>query len=145
MVFREKTAWIMSLALILAGAFYWRVIIAGSAEIGGTMPPLIPIMVIYVVIVIAVAIIGHIIAAVGNPKEAGTPSDEREFKIVAHSRAISQTVFGVAILGSLGLYLFSYDGHALFHCVFASLMLSQLVEYIMQIILFRKSVAGATA
>jgi hypothetical protein len=41
---------------------------------------------------------------------------------------------------SLGLYLFSYDGNLLFYCVFGSLMISQLVEYGLQIVLYRTTV-----
>lgn len=41
---------------------------------------------------------------------------------------------------SLGLYLLSYDGDLLFYCVFASLMISQLVEYGVQIFLYRTTV-----
>ena len=145
MVFKEKTAWIMSVALILGGLFYWRVVVTGSAGIEAVMPPLLPVVVIYVFILVLIAIFGHAIAALMNPAAANTPADEREKAITARGGAAAQVVLGVGILLSLGMYLLSYDGHALFHWVFGSLMLSQLTEYVTQIFLFRKSMFGASA
>jgi len=63
MAFREKTAWIMAFALLLGGAFYGYVVWAGSQAMGGMMPPLIPIIAIYVALLVVIAIIGHIGAA----------------------------------------------------------------------------------
>lgn len=68
MPFQEKSAWIMSLALLLGGIFYFRVVVAMSSEIG------------------------------------------------------------------------ELDGNLFFYSVFASLMISQLVEYGMQIFLYRTTV-----
>jgi len=37
MAFREKTAWIMSLALLLGGVFYFGVVVTGSQALGASM------------------------------------------------------------------------------------------------------------
>ncbi len=143
MTFREKTAWIMVAALLLGGLFYWRVVMAGSRELGAVMPPLIPIIIIYTVILIGIAIFGHIGAALASVKTANEPQDEREVHIKARAGIFSGYVLGLGVLISLGFYLLSYDGNALFHLVFGSLMVAQFSEYAAQIILFRKEAGVA--
>lgn len=143
MAFREKTAWIMSIALLVGGIFYWGVVIAGTRELGAAMPPLIPIIVIYVALLVIISIAGHIGAALTSLKTANAPADEREAQIAAHSTAVSDYIMGIGILMSLGLYLLNYDGNQLFHLVFGTLMAAQFIQYVMQIILFRQQSAVA--
>lgn len=143
MAFRETSAWIMSIALLLGGLFYYGVIITGSQELGASMPPLIPIVVIYVCILVVISIAGHIGAATISPKAANNSIDEREAQIVSRSRTLSDYIMGAGILISLGLYLVRYDGNQLFHLVFGTLMVAQLAQYIAQIILFRRQSAIA--
>ena len=143
MAFREKTAWIMSIALLLGGLFYWGAVLAGSQELGASMPPLIPIIVIYVGILVLIAIIGHIGAALTSLDTANAPMDEREAQIVARATSLSDYIMGVGILISLGLYLLNYDGNQLFHLVIGTLMLAQFAQYAVQIMLFRRQSAIA--
>jgi len=141
--FREKTAWIMCVALLLGGVFYGRVIVAGSRTLGEIMPPLIPVIVIYTVILIGIAIFGHIGAALISVKDATEPEDEREARIKVQAGHFSGYVLGAGVLASMGYYLVSYNGHSLFHLIFGTLMLAQFSEYAVQIILFRKEVGMA--
>lgn len=143
MAFREKTAWIMSIALLLGGVFYWGVVIAGTQELGASMPPLIPIIAVYVGILVVISIIGHIGAALTSLKTANDPADEREAQIAARSTILSDYIMGLGTLISLGLYLIRYDGNQLFHLVFGTLMVAQFAQYATQIILFRKQSAIA--
>jgi len=143
MAFREKTAWIMSIALLLGGLFYGSVVAAGSQELGTTMPPLIPIVAVYVGILVVVAIIGHIIAALTSLKTANDPVDERERAITARATSLADTIMGIGVLISLGLYLTNYDGNQLFHLIFGTLMVSQCLNYAAQIALYRKQSAIA--
>lgn len=143
MAFREKTAWIMSLALLLGGIFYGYVVIAGTQELGASMPPLIPVIAVYVGILVIISILGHIGAALTSLKTANDPTDEREAHIATRSTILSDYIMGLGILISLGVYLLSYDGNQLFHFVFGSLMIAQFAQYAIQIILFRKQSAIA--
>jgi hypothetical protein len=72
-----------------------------------------------------------------SPKEANAPLDERERKIVHRAGNLSSYVFATGVVLSLGVYLFSASGDLLFYGVFASLMLGQLAEYLIQIALYR--------
>jgi len=143
MAFREKTAWIMSIALLLGGLFYWGAVLAASQELGASMPPLIPIIVIYVGILVLIAIIGHIGAVLTSLNTANAPMDEREAQIVVRATSLSDYIMGVGILISLGLYLLNYDGNQLFHLVIGTLMLAQFAQYAVQIMLFRRQSAIA--
>jgi len=143
MAFREKTAWIMFMALLLGGAFYWGVVITGTQALGASMPPLIPVIAVYVGILVGISIIGHIGAALTSLKTANDPMDEREAQILARSTTSSDYIMGIGVLVSLGFYLLSFDGNKLFHLVFGTLMAAQCVQYAVQIILFRRQSAIA--
>lgn len=142
MAFQEKSAWVMLVALLLAGAGYFALVAWLSAQMGGLAPPLAPALVVYVVALIAIAIVGHIVVAAGAPREANASLDERERFIEARASHRSGTVLGGAVILSLGLYLTTVDGNVLFYSVLASLMLSQILEYGLQIALHRASGLG---
>ncbi len=70
MAFNEKSAWIMSFALLLGGIFYFGVVAAISSQIGQLVPPMLPLVAVYTAILVAVAVAGHIVIALMSPKEA---------------------------------------------------------------------------
>jgi hypothetical protein len=137
MAFQEKSAWIMSVALVLGGFYYFGVVAEMSSGITDLAPPVVPVLVTYTVLLIVVAIVGHIAIAVFSPKEGDAPLDERERQIFNRAGNISGYVLGAGVISTLGHYLIFYDGHALFYGIFASLMLSQLADYVIRIVLYR--------
>jgi len=137
MAFQEKSAWVMSVSLVLGGLYYFGVVKTITAEIGQLAPPFMPTLVLYTIILVVVAIVGHIAIAVLGPKEANAPLDEREKAIFHRASHLSGYLFGAGVLLSLGVYLYSYSGDALFYGVFASLMISQLAEYVFRILFYR--------
>lgn len=140
MSFREKSAWVMSLALLLAGAAYFVVVAQMSAALGQIAPPLVPLIVVYVVALTLIAAFGHAIVAALAPKEAHAASDERDRLIVFRAGSFSGVVLGLGIVCAMGTYLVTMSGNALFHGVLASLMIAQLAEYLRQIVLYRTTV-----
>ncbi len=137
MAFQEKSAWVMSVSLVLGGIFYFGVVKTMTAEIGQLAPPILPAVVLYTIILVVVSIIGHIAIAVFSPKEASAPLDEREKAIFHRAGHVSAYLFGAGVLLSLGVYLYSYSGDVLFYGVFASLMIAQLAEYVIRILFYR--------
>ncbi|MBT8094203.1 MAG: hypothetical protein KJP08_05275, partial [Gammaproteobacteria bacterium] len=89
---------------------------------------------------VVLAIIGHIVAVAFAPEDADEATDERERRIIDRSGHLSAYVLGAGVLFALGLYLWSYNGNLMFYALFASLMLSQLFEYVVQIALHRRGV-----
>ena len=140
MTFHEKSAWIMALALSIGGLFYAVTVLSMSSGLGELAPPVIPTVVVYTVILVVLAIVGHIIAVAFAPEDADEIVDERARRIADRSGYLSAYVLGIGVLVALGLYLWSYDGNLMFYAVFASLMLSQLFEYVVQIALYRRGV-----
>ena len=137
MAFQEKSAWIMTLALLIGGLFYFGLVVLISNGMGQLAPPLLPLIVIYTIILVALAIVGHVLIAIMTPKEANAPLDERERQIQYRAGHWSGYVIGFGVIVSLGSYLFTRNGDLLFYAVFASLMLSALTEYASQIVLYR--------
>lgn len=140
MPFNEKSAWIMSLALIVGGGGYFGTVWSLSDDAGVLAPPSLPAVVVYTVTLIVIAIIGHALIAIMNPREADDTIDERERRIIERSGHQSSYLLGAGVLVALVLYLISYDGSGLFYAVFASLMLAQVAEYVLRIYYYRTSI-----
>jgi hypothetical protein len=137
MPFHEKSAWIMTLALLLGGVFYFGVVAAMSSQLGRLAPPVLPLIAVYSAVLAAIAAIGHVVIAALAPRDTGDRLDERERQVIVRAGHGSGYVLAAGVVVSLGLYLVRYDGHLLFYGVFASLMLAQLAEYVMQIVRLR--------
>ncbi|MEM9314886.1 MAG: hypothetical protein AAGA95_09680 [Pseudomonadota bacterium] len=137
MAFREKSAWIMAAALLLGSASYFGVVLTAWSASGGLLPPLIPLIVLYTACLVGIAVAGHIVIALWTPREANMPMDEREKRIFFRAGHHSAHLCALGLLVSLGLYLVFRSGDLLFYTVFASLMLAQLMEYVLQIVFYR--------
>ena len=140
MSFREKSAWVMATALLLAGIFYFRAVLSAWPESGQLASPGIPLILAYTGFLVVLAIVGHIIAVASAPKEADGPVDERERQIFNRAGHFSSYVIAAGIVMSLGFYVLSNNGDLLFYTVFASLLVGQIVEYLFQILFYRTSV-----
>lgn len=140
MPFHEKSAWIMSAALLLGGLFYLIAVVLGVSESGQLVSPSIPLIMIYTALLVVAAIVGHIIVAALAPKDANAPADERERQIFNRAGHYSSYVFAFGIIISLGIYLLTKSGDLLFYTVFASLMVGQIAEYFFQILFYRTSI-----
>ncbi len=140
MAFREKSAWIMVLALLVSGVLYLQFVASQSSNVDGLAPPTLPGVVFYTIVQVAIVVAGHVLAAILDAREAGAAMDERERRIAERASHLSSYVLGVGVILALGSYLLTQHGHLLFYTVFASLMLSSVAEYAAQIVLFRRSV-----
>ena len=137
MSFREKSAWIMSIALLVTGALYLRTLTGLSVDNDLLTLPILPFIIGYTIILTVIAVIGHIVIAIQSPRDANNALDEREQKIIERSGHWSGYAFAAGVFLSLGFYLLHYNGNLLFYTVFASIIVSQLIEYLIQIVLFR--------
>lgn len=138
MSFREKSAWAMAAVLTAGGLFYFDKVIGLSQALGETAPPIIGFVIAYVVLVVIASIIVMSVVAGASGKEADAPPDEREDRILNKAGNWSGYVLAVPAIGALWHYSVHMDGNMLFHLVFASLMASQIAEYVFQIILYRR-------
>lgn len=137
MPYQEKSAWIMSIALIAGTIAYFGLVQSLSGGTDTLASPTIPMIMKFTILVVLVAIIGHAVTAALAPSDANAPLDERERQIVVRAGHFSGYVLGFGVISALGVYLIAHNGDLLFYTVFASLLLSQIVEYLTQIVLYR--------
>jgi len=78
MSFHEKSAWLMSVALLAGGYVYFSGVKAMSAELGALAPPNLPLLLGYTAILVVIAVVGHIIIAIIKPSDADDTVDERD-------------------------------------------------------------------
>ncbi len=139
MPFREKSAWMMIAALSLAGAGYAAIVVQLSMTLERLAPPLIPMLVVFMIALAVLAAGSHILISVLAPKDATAPEDERDRTIAARAGARSGYVFATGVTLALGHYLMARDGDVLFYAVFAAWTLAQVSEYAFQIALYRQA------
>lgn len=137
MSFHEKSAWAMGLILLIGMGFYLNTVASMSAGLDMVAPPVLPVVIVYVIVIVVLSIAGHIMIAISKPSEADGTMDERDKLIAARAGNIAGVILAVGLLGGLGAYLFTYDGNMLFHAAFLSLMISQVAEYGARIVYYR--------
>lgn len=137
MAYREKSAWVMAALMGAAGLYYLQMAIEVSGAMDGTAPPM-PVLIAYVVLVVIGSVVAQVTLALSSPKEANAPADERERPILDRAGNVSGYVLAFGAVGSLLHFLSHEDGYLLFHMIMGSLILSQIVEYGLQILFLRR-------
>ncbi len=136
MSFREQSAWLMATLLTAAGLYYAATLWEISQALGAAAPPR---MVIALVIGIVVGIVAaELLLELISSEDPDAPADERERMIQRRAGAWGGRVLGLGVLWSLGYYVAHADGNMLFHMVLLSLILSQVADYGLQVVLFRR-------
>ena len=138
MSFREKSAWVMTIVMTLAGVYYLHLFTKASAALGASPPP--AIVIPYIILIIIASIIAQSTIAVSSPTEANAPADERERTVQHRAGNWSGIVLSVCIVIAAGHFLVYADGNMLFHLIMGAMMVAQIAEYIFQIALFRSRV-----
>ncbi len=136
--YKELSAWIMSGALILAGSLYAFVLNAVWKETGEWVVPLVPFVAMTVVLIF-LSIFGHLIGALFTRSRANDVSDERDKAIRQKSGNISGNILGASVLMVLLGSLMNQNAFLLFHAVFACVLMSQIAEYVLQIVFYRQT------
>jgi hypothetical protein len=136
MSFKERSAWIMVVALLISGIFYFQnvyeaIIATEIVEIRFS------VLIVFTIILISAAIVGHTLIAVLNPEETDEASDERDKRVIEKAGHISGMVFGFLTITSLLGYVIFQVGSLLFYAVLGSLIIAQTFEYGLQIYFYR--------
>ena len=138
MSFREKSAWVMLLAVLVAAVwFFGEVYDPSNARtwLSETTEPLILGVLLALAIV---SVIGHSLIAARSPDEAMEPLDERKRGIVAQSQSFGYNTLIVGVLSSFAFLHINGSLHFFAHLVSFSVFASWLVLYGSQIVLFRR-------
>lgn len=140
MGFREKLAWAMMVIMAGTGLLYFSWVQMQSTAMGAWAPPNIAFLIGYVVLVIILATIAGIAIGVSRPSEASPPMDERERLITFAGEVWAGRLMSVLILCALLDFALTGSGNRFFHLVFASLIVSQVGEYVFRIWFYRRGV-----
>ena len=136
MSFREKSAWITVVSVLLSFGAYFGPILAGWIDGRGHGAMY---LLAHSVIALAVLQCGLTFwAARTTPKDGRAPRDEREAAIIARSHTLGYYVLLVSVVG---LFVPVHLGHPpadLLNFVLLDIVLSVLVVAIAQIVMFRR-------
>tara|TARA_B100000678_G_scaffold286274_1_gene290735 strand:- start:655 stop:1059 length:405 start_codon:yes stop_codon:yes gene_type:complete len=134
MSFKEKSAWVMG-AIMLATGLWYAQLVAGAPQ-APVMGSLIP----YVLAVVVFSIVAQVGLAIASPSEANAPADEREKIVIHRAGHWSGMVLGVLVVAAGANFLHDSNGVMLFHLIIGAIIVSQVAEYLFQIVLFRRGV-----
>ena len=138
MTFHERSAWIMTILLVLIGGWYLNGVWQMSLAMGETAPPLMPFIAVATVFLVIGAIISHTIAALIDPESANEGEDERDKQVMQKSGNLAGYVLGFGCFAGLWHFVWLSDGNMLFHIIVASLIASQIAEYVLTILYYRR-------
>jgi len=137
MTFREKSAWVMAVLMIVTGLVYGWLVMTLSAALGQTAPPL-AAAVPYVLLVVVGSVVLQTVLSLLTPKEAQAPADEREQAVMDRAGSWAGLVTGAGVVCALGWFLVQEDGRMLFHMVLGALIVGQVATHLFEIVLFRR-------
>ena len=137
MPFREKLAWISLIAYgLVYGAYFTLLASAWDDRWGQGLS--IGLMVAAVAGLIMIAATLAIVAALLSPKEANAPADEREKLIALKSESLASYTLSTGVVLLIGALLIGWNGFLVANLLLASMVISELVKAIAQIVAFRR-------
>lgn len=137
MAFKEKSAWLMLIATMVVGLYMTYAVVQTYMELQ-QVPAVLPVFIKLTVTLIILSVIGQIVLAIANRKQAEQKADEREKVFIRRGQAAAGAVLAFGVVASLIHFLFLSDGNLLFYSCLLSLVVAQVVEYAVQIVSFRR-------
>jgi len=139
MPYREKTAWLMLVAIAVTFGPYFAYV-ATSLDPAVPMPNfrLLGLYAIAAVGQVIIIGIGHLVLRLRNPDEARTPLDERDRAIKSRSISVSYYImmFGMILVGIIMPFLAS--GWEIVNPAIATITIAEVVGYCITIGSYRK-------
>lgn len=136
MSFREISAWVMGALMCATGAYYLKTYLVAAQAHDGAPPPL-GVFIPYAVFVVVASIVVQIVLASFAPKEADRPPDERERPLLWRAGHWAGLLQGGLCVAAVLYVAHSGDTAILFHLIVGGLIISQIVEYGLQIAFLR--------
>lgn len=138
MPFREKTAWVTLLAIIIVSLMYWFHV--HSPFVPHSHDTVLAAMGVSLAAYVLIEVIAWLILRRRNPVESREPRDERERLIDLKAMRIAYYVFTVGALGGIffTLHLAGAGTVTLAMVVFLAFILSQLARHVARIVAYRR-------
>ena len=133
--FEEKSVWIQlaSMVLLLGGYFVAAGLLLSRGTTG--IAPFIPLFIIATVLMVAVSAAGHAITAIAGKPEG---RDERDRLIAWQAEARSSWLLAAGVIVALACLILSMGSAWIANILLLSLVLSQVLCYAIQIVLYRR-------
>lgn len=142
MSFREKSAWITLIALVLISLLWashlpWeRPFTLAPAP----SPPVFYALVLATITFVVIVVVAHIVVAARAPREANARADEREQLIGLKATRLAAYVYAALSLSSIALVHLGANQFGLAYFVLASFVLAEIVNYAARILYYRRGV-----
>ena len=139
MSFREKSAWISFVTILLVfGTYFWNVsrVLGGEVERRAAFKVSVGLLVAFVLIEIVL----HVAVAIQAPDEARAPRDERERLIEMRATRVAFQVLVVGALAGVGLMHVTSSAWVVGQHVLLAVVVAELVKFGGQILYFRRGV-----
>ena len=135
--FEEKSAWIQLVSLVVGLGGYLA--IAGLMLSNGVsvLPPFVPVFVVAIVLIVAVNIAGHVVAAITSRSDG---ADERDRLIGWRAESGSSWILGVGVIGAIMALILSVDDVWVAHLLLISLFGSEVAKDVLQIVYYRRGI-----
>ncbi len=139
MSFREKSAWISLMTLVVVfGAYFWTIsqVLAGEIGYRDSLPISIGLLVAFAVLEVVL----HLVVVIQSPAEARAARDERERVIEMRATRIAFHVLVVGALACVYLMHVTTSAWAIGQHVLMAIVVAQVVRFAAQIVYFRRGV-----
>jgi hypothetical protein len=140
MSFREKSAWITVVAILIVS-----LIVAAAVPRPWSLTPAPGRMIFFVlhqavVAFVMIEVVAHVAVAGWAPRDAKAPFDERDRLIALKARSLAFYVFTVLVFGSVLLIHLGANGIGVGYSVLVSFVVAQAVNYAARIFYYRRGV-----
>lgn len=138
MAFREKSAWVSLVCMVVFGAL-WTGNLVREGVYGLHVGSPFAVFVAQVTILIVMEVVLHIAIAMHSPRDARTPKDEREQLIdLKASRIAFYVLLAGAFLSLATLHVPGANRLTLVHSLMGAIITTMLVRFGAQIALYRR-------
>lgn len=138
MSFREKTAWITLIALMLVSLLYWFHVptLFAPHRHAWVLHALLASFAVYLLI----ELVSFIVLRVRHPRDSREPRDERERLLDLKAVRIAHHVFTALALGGVfvALHVIATGPVGVAMVVFIAFVVSQMVKHVARIVYYRK-------
>lgn len=138
MPFREKTAWVTLLAIIIVSLMYWFHV--HSPFMPHSHDRVLTSMAVSLAAYVLIELIAWLILRQRNPVESREPRDERERLIDLAAMRVAYYVFAAGALGGMffTLHLVGAGAVSVAMAVFLAFIVSQLARHVARIVSYRR-------
>lgn len=135
--FEEKSVWIQLIGTVVGlGAYF---VVAGMMMSAGVtaLPAYVPLFAVAVVFMVVLMVAGCVVAAVAGKPEG---RDERDRLIAWRAEHNSAWLLAVGVLTAITGMIFSIEPVWIAHLLLLSLLLSEVLGFVLQIVYYRRGV-----